>query len=103
MSAEVSSLVNLAGDLAGTYRWTLSSGDSVDPAVAEADLAMLRRDGYVILPDLLTADDLMEIREAVVPLLDLHGRNRFEGHTTQRVYSVLNKTRACDRMGLLHE
>ncbi|CPW38202.1 Phytanoyl-CoA dioxygenase [Mycobacteroides abscessus subsp. bolletii] len=98
MSAEVSSLVNLAGDLAGTYRWTLSSGDSVDPAVAEADLAMLRRDGYVILPDLLTADDLMEIREAVVPLLDLHGRNRFEGHTTQRVYSVLNKTRACDRI-----
>ncbi|EUA61172.1 phytanoyl-CoA dioxygenase family protein [Mycobacteroides abscessus 1948] len=98
MSAEVSSLVNLAGDLAGTYRWTPSSGDSVDPAVADADLAMLRRDGYVILPDLLTADDLIEIREAVVPLLDLHGRNRFEGHTTQRVYSVLNKTRACDRI-----
>lgn len=98
VSAEVSSLVNLAGDLAGTYRWTPSSGDSVDPAVADADLAMLRRDGYVILPDLLTADDLMEIREAVVPLLDLHGRNRFEGHTTQRVYSVLNKTRACDRI-----
>ncbi|SLG56947.1 phytanoyl-CoA dioxygenase family protein [Mycobacteroides abscessus] len=98
MSAEVSSLVNLAGDLAGTYRRTVSSGETIDPAVAEADLEALRRDGYVILPDLLTATELAEIREAVVPLLDLHGRNRFEGHTTQRVYSVLNKTRACDRI-----
>lgn len=94
MSAEVSSLVNLAG----TYRRTVSSGETIDPAVAEADLEALRRDGYVILPDLLTATELAEIREAVVPLLDLHGRNRFEGHTTQRVYSVLNKTRACDRI-----
>lgn len=98
MGAEVSSLVNLAGDLAGTYRWTPSSGASVDSATADADLAALRRDGYVILPDLLTAAELIEIREAVGPLLNPHGRNRFEGHATQRVYSVLNKTRACDRI-----
>ncbi len=98
MSAEVSSLVDLSGDLAGTHRRTASSGESVDPAVADADLAAMRHDGYVILPDLLTADELVEIREAVAPLLNLHGRNGFEGHTTQRVYSVLNKTRACDRI-----
>lgn len=98
MGAEVSSLVDLSGDLAGTHRRTASGGESVDPAVAEADLAAMRRDGYVILPDLLTVDELAEIREAVVPLLNLHGRNGFEGHTTQRVYSVLNKTRACDRI-----
>jgi ectoine hydroxylase-related dioxygenase (phytanoyl-CoA dioxygenase family) len=34
----------------------------------------------------------------VTPLLDKTGRNTFEGQRTQRVYSVLNKTRACDRM-----
>ncbi len=34
----------------------------------------------------------------MAPLLDRHGRNPFEGHATQRVYSVLNKTRACDRI-----
>jgi ectoine hydroxylase-related dioxygenase (phytanoyl-CoA dioxygenase family) len=34
----------------------------------------------------------------VTPLLDKHGRNNFEGALTQRVYSVLNKTRACDRI-----
>lgn len=98
MSTEVSSFADLGGDLAGTYRRTASSGESIDAAVSEADLAALQRDGYVILPDLLTPDELDEIREAVAPLLDRHGRNMFEGHTTQRVYSVLNKTRTCDRI-----
>ncbi|MFI5781505.1 phytanoyl-CoA dioxygenase family protein [Nocardia sp. NPDC051570] len=98
MSTEVSSLTDLGGDLAGTYRRTASAGAGIDATVVEADLAAVRRDGYVILPDLLRPDELGEIREAVAPLLDRHGRNRFEGHTTQRVYSVLNKTRACDRI-----
>ncbi|WP_067821004.1 phytanoyl-CoA dioxygenase family protein [Nocardia inohanensis] len=98
MSADVSSLVDLNGDLAGTYRRTASSGASIDPAVVDADLAAFERDGYVILRDLLTPEELAEIREAVVPLLDRTGRNAFEGHGTQRLYSVLNKTRACDRI-----
>lgn len=98
MGTEVSSLAHLAGDLAGTYRRTASSGADVDPAVAEADLAAVLRDGYVILPGLLGPGALAEIREAVAPLLDRKGRNGFEGHTTQRVYSVLNKTRTCDRI-----
>ena len=98
MSTDVSSLMDLGGDLAGTYRRTASSGASIDAAVGEADLAALQRDGYVILPDLLTPAELGEIRDAVAPLLDRHGRNSFEGRTTQRVYSVLNKTRTCDRI-----
>lgn len=98
MSTEVSSVADLGGDLAGTYRRTASSGASIDASVADADLAAVQRDGYVILPDLLTSEELCEIRDAVTPLLDRQGRNRFEGHATQRVYSVLNKTRACDRI-----
>ncbi|MGL6237140.1 MAG: phytanoyl-CoA dioxygenase family protein [Segniliparus sp.] len=98
MGVEVSSVLDMGGDLAGTYRRTQSSGASVDPAVVEADLAAVERDGYVVLPGLLTPGECDEVREAVGPLLDRHGRNRFEGHTTQRVYSVLNKTRACDRI-----
>ena len=98
MSTEVSSLIDLSGDLAGTYRRTASSGAAIEAEVVDADLAALQRDGYVILPDLLTAQELDEIREAVAPLLDRRGRNGFEGHTTQRVYSVLNKTRSCDRI-----
>ncbi|GAB3205762.1 phytanoyl-CoA dioxygenase family protein [Nocardia tengchongensis] len=98
MSTKVTSLRDLDGDLAGTYRRTGSSGASIDPAVVDADLAALERDGYVILPDLLSPAELDEIREAVAPLLDRSGRNNFEGHATQRVYSVLNKTRSCDRI-----
>ncbi|MDH6194042.1 ectoine hydroxylase-related dioxygenase (phytanoyl-CoA dioxygenase family) [Mycobacterium frederiksbergense] len=98
MSTEVTSLAELAGDLAGTYRRTSSSGDHVDPAVADEDLAAVLRDGYVILPDLLTAAELDAIRKAVGPLLNRRGRNGFEGRTTQRVYSVFNKTRSCDRI-----
>ena len=98
MSTDVSSLMDLGGDLAGTYRRTASSGASIDAAVGDADLAALQRDGYVILPDLLTPAELGEIRDAVAPLLDRHGRNGFEGRMTQRVYSVLNKTRTCDRI-----
>lgn len=98
MSTEVSSLMDLGGDLAGTYRRTASSGATIDPALSAADLAAVQRDGYVILPDLLTSQELDEIRGAVAPLLDRRGRNDFEGHTTQRIYSVLNKTRACDRI-----
>lgn len=97
MSVEVREFSDLlSSDLAGTHRRTASSGQTVDPVVADADLARVQRDGYVIIPDLLNPDQLDEIRTAVTPLLDHHGRNSFEGGTTQRVYSVLNKTRVCD-------
>lgn len=97
MRAEKQAFDNLlSADLAGTYPRTASAGQNIDPAVADADLAAVQRDGYVILRDLLSADQLAAIREAAAPLLDHHGRNAFEGHLTQRIYSVLNKTRACD-------
>ena len=96
MKPTVSTLVDLAGDLAGTYPRTASSGATVDEATVEADLAAVERDGFVILPDLLSPAELDAIRSDVAPLLDRVGRNNFEGHTTQRVYSVLNKTRSCD-------
>ena len=97
MSTEKNFFADLLNtDLAGTYPRTASVGQSVDPAIVDADLAAVLRDGYVILPDLLSADQLADIKRAVAPLLDRHGRNPFEGHLTQRVYSVLNKTRACD-------
>lgn len=98
MSSNVTSIADLAGDLAGKHRRTPSSGAAVDPAVTDVDLAAVRQDGYVVLPGLLSEQDLGEIRAAVTPLLDKKGRNIFEGRTTQRVYSVLNKTRACDRI-----
>lgn len=86
----------LNADLAGTYPRTASAGESVDPAVVDADLAQVHRDGYVILPGLLDGGQIAAIRDAVEPVLGRCGRNPFEGKATQRIYSVLNKTRACD-------
>ncbi|WP_202919469.1 phytanoyl-CoA dioxygenase family protein [Saccharothrix deserti] len=70
----------------------------MDPAVVDADLAAVERDGYVILENLLRPEECERIRQNVTPLLSKTGRNTFEGERTQRVYSVLNKTRACDRL-----
>lgn len=98
MTEDLSFSTLLGTDLAGTYRFTPSSGSSVAAEIADADFAALQRDGYVILPDLLDAHELAAIKAAVTPLLDRHGRNPFEGHGTQRIYSVLTKTRACDRL-----
>ncbi|GAB3032274.1 phytanoyl-CoA dioxygenase family protein [Mycobacterium bourgelatii] len=94
----VTTLEDLKSDLAGRYRWTPSGGSSVDPAVVDADMAALDRDGYVIWPNLLSADECAEIREVVRPWLGHTGRNTFEGRRTQRIYSVLSRTRACDRL-----
>lgn len=94
----VDQLADLRTDLATTHRATTSAGGQVDPAVVDADLAALDRDGYVILPDLVPAEVCAEIRAEAAVLLDRTGRNAFEGHRTQRVYSVLAKTRAADRL-----
>ncbi|MGI5380844.1 phytanoyl-CoA dioxygenase family protein [Streptomyces sp. CA-251387] len=47
---------------------------------------------------LISQEECEETRAGVTPLLNSTGRNSFEGERTQRVYSVLDKTRACDRL-----
>ncbi|CAM3077367.1 phytanoyl-CoA dioxygenase [Mycobacterium intermedium] len=94
----VTTLEDLKSDLAGRYKWTPSGGSSVDATVVDADMAALDRDGYVIWPNLLSADECEEIREVVRPWLGHMGRNTFEGRRTQRIYSVLSRTRVCDRL-----
>jgi ectoine hydroxylase-related dioxygenase (phytanoyl-CoA dioxygenase family) len=94
----IDSVEDLAKDLAGRYRRTRSTGDQVDKAVVDADLARLSSDGYVILQDLLSAEECADIRGAVQPLLGESGRNSFEGVKTRRAYSVLAKTRGVDRL-----
>lgn len=91
-------LEDLRGDLAHRYRWTPSGGSSVDDAIVATDLAALDRDGYVIWENLLSAEQCRQIRETVRPWLGHTGRNSFEGRKTQRVYSVLSRTRMCDRL-----
>lgn len=96
--SEISTLDDLTGDLAGRYRWSPSAGASVDPSLVDADLAALARDGYVIWENLLSDNECQQVRDAVAPMLSYQGRNSFEGRRTQRLYSVLTKTRVCDRL-----
>ncbi|GAA5157147.1 phytanoyl-CoA dioxygenase family protein [Pseudonocardia eucalypti] len=95
---EVHSVEDLAKDLARRHRAQVSGGASVAPEVVERDLAALRRDGFVVLPELIPADELAVIHAELDELLGPMGRNNFEGHLTQRAYSLLGKTRAADRL-----
>jgi hypothetical protein len=94
----VTTLEDLKGDLAHRYKWTPTSGSSVDSAIVEADMTALDRDGYVVWENLLSPEQCQQIREVVHPWLGHSGRNSFEGRRTQRIYSVLSRTRVCDRL-----
>jgi phytanoyl-CoA dioxygenase PhyH len=95
----VEKVEDLYGDVAGRYRSTAgASVAGVDRALIESDLAALDRDGYLVVNGLIPTDVCEEIAANVDPLLGPAGRNVFEGHHTQRLYSVLTKTRICDRL-----
>ncbi|WP_330253248.1 phytanoyl-CoA dioxygenase family protein [Nocardia sp. NBC_00565] len=94
----ITELDDLRVDLAGRHRATASAGATVDSTVVDADMNALDRDGYAILPNLITPEECERIRVATTALLGRTGRNTFEGKRTQRVYSLLEKTRACDRL-----
>jgi ectoine hydroxylase-related dioxygenase (phytanoyl-CoA dioxygenase family) len=56
-------------------------------------LGELRRDGYVVLPNVASADQVAGIRRDLAPFLRgrLFGRNDFEGFRSERVYALLAK------------
>lgn len=62
-------------------------------------LASYREQGFVVLPDALDRGELDALRGALQPYLDLdwHGRNAFEGHRTQRVYSLVGRGAVFER------
>lgn len=88
---------DLARDLAKTHK-SVSRDISIDPATVDADHQALLQNGYVILEKLIDTDALDAIRTACAPHLARTGRNNFEGLKTQRVYDVLSKTGALDRL-----
>jgi hypothetical protein len=97
--ASIDEVVSLTGDVAGTHRSTRSeAAAAVDARLVDADLAQLARDGYLILPSLLDPDETARIKHALTPLFDHTGRNPFEGHRTQRLYGVPEKTRVTDAL-----
>jgi ectoine hydroxylase-related dioxygenase (phytanoyl-CoA dioxygenase family) len=84
-------------ETAKKYKKTQSGAvTQVDPDQLKQCLQSVNTDGYVIIPDLLSQKVIGEVRRAVAPLLAHTGRNFFEGELTQRLYSVIAKTYACN-------
>ena len=63
-------------------------------------LEALKRDGYLVLPGLLTEAETATMRAALSPWLQgrYFGRNDFEGTQSERVYALLAKDPALARM-----
>lgn len=57
-----------------------------------------REDGYVILPDVLTASEIAQVRSELAPHFEHFGRNPFEGERTQRAYALLAKAPSLARL-----
>lgn len=65
----------------------------------DAHLQRLRRDGYSIIEDFLSSADLQAVREGLAPHLDRYsGRNNFEGHKTERVYTLVARGAIFERI-----
>jgi len=70
-----------------------------DP-VLRADIEHVLHHGYVIISNAFTKAEAKEARDEIVRLLGdepLGGRNNFEGINTNRIYSLLNKSRVFDK------
>ena len=93
-TVRVDKVEDLYADIAGTYRSTATV--AAPGAHVDSDVAQLERDGYVVIEGLLSPQQCQDIAAAADPLLGSVGRNAFEGLHTQRAYSLLTKTRACD-------
>lgn len=61
-------------------------------------LQRLTDDGYLVIEGALDPATCADITVALTELLGPTGRNAFEGNRTRRIYSLLNKTRICDRI-----
>lgn len=95
--SRVEKVEDMYGDVAGRYRSPAAiSVTEIDRELIAFDLATLDRDGYLVVESLIPPDVCEQIAATVDPLLGPAGRNIFEGHLTQRVYSLLSKTRLCD-------
>jgi len=98
---KIDSVVELTEDLAATHKPFRSDeadvSEALDAQIAQ-DFETVKKNGYVIIENLLIAQQLEQIRDATLPLLGKSGRNNFEGVKTQRLYNVLEKTRVIDSL-----
>ncbi|WP_166425695.1 phytanoyl-CoA dioxygenase family protein [Paraglaciecola sp. 20A4] len=99
----IESIVDLQHDLANKHKAFQSDNNNVSDSLKAQiakDFDELQKNGFVIITNLLSESELNAIRNATLPLLGDAGRNNFEGVMTQRLYSVLEKTRVIDSLAV---
>lgn len=82
----------------------LPQHDLPSNAQSKADIEQCVEHGYVILQDVFTLDEAAEARAEIDRLSGkdpIPGRNVFEGLATNRIYSLLNKSRVFDKFAML--
>jgi ectoine hydroxylase-related dioxygenase (phytanoyl-CoA dioxygenase family) len=99
-SKRISSVKDLQKDLASRHKRYTPAEEAPFADQIQADFETLKLQGYVVIENVLTTEELELIRGEVSPLLDDVGRNNFEGLKTQRVYNVLEQTRAIDDLAV---
>lgn len=68
----------------------------IDKDYFESLLQPLHENGYVIIENLVSKEAVEEIKEAMLPFMEYDGRNDFEGYKTRRMYSVIERSFACN-------
>ena len=69
---------------------------NVDAKLVESLLGEVHEHGYVIITELVSRETMAGIKAEVLQFLTHDGRNEFEGFKTRRIYSVIEKTLACN-------
>ncbi len=70
--------------------------DGVDADQLNPLLDQLEANGYVIIENLISRELADEIKQAMLPFMEHDGRNDFEGYKTRRIYSVIERSFACN-------
>ena len=99
-SHKISSVADLSKDLASRQKSYTSASEQPFAEQIQADFETLKRQGYVIIENLLSTEQIESIRNLVSPLLNNTGQNNFEGLKTQRVYNILEQTTAIDGLAV---
>ena len=83
---------------------TLAKKPLPEDPTTRADIEHVLKHGFAVLPECFTKEEAREARDEIDRLLGddpLGGRNDFEGLNTNRIYSLLNKTRVFDKFTIL--
>ena len=69
----------------------------------EAHLTRLDEDGFTIVDEYMSRDQLMRFREGLKPYLGTYrGRNPFEGLATERVYTLVGRGKVYEEIASDH-